>query len=129
MNLGRCVFGRATGGPRKIMNFFDRRTGVQSRAKAPLELPVVHRLAEVASRSILQGLVPDDLVGICGNEDRRDRVPQFDQASVELNASHSRHVDVGDQAGGFRQEGRCQEIGCRRELFDGVAQQRYELSH
>jgi hypothetical protein len=48
---------------------------------------------------------------------------------VELNSSHSRHLDVGDQAGGFRKERRCQEIGCRGERFDSVAQQCYEFSH
>ena len=42
---------------------------------------VVHRLAEVTNHSVLQGLISDHLIGICGDENRRDRVPQFGQAS------------------------------------------------
>ena len=74
---------------------------------------VIHRLGEVTNDSILQGAVPDDLIRVCGNENRRNRVPRIDEMFVELNPSHSRHLDVGDQAGGFREERRCQEIGCR----------------
>ena len=83
---------------------------------------VIHRLAEVTNHPILQGAVPDDLIRVGGNENRRDRVARIDEVPVELDSSHSRHVDVGDQARGFSEERRCQEIGCRRERFDGVAQ-------
>jgi hypothetical protein len=49
--------------------------------------------------------------------------------SVELNAGHSRHLDVADQACGFRKERRRQEIGCRRERFDRVAERAQQFSH
>src|SRR5271168_5502090 len=54
---------------------------------------------------------------------------RIDEMSVELNSSHSRHLNVGDQAGGCSEERRCEEIGCRRERFDSVAHRRHELSH
>ena len=56
---------------------------------------VVHWLAEVTNDPILQGAVPDDLIRVCGDEDRRDRVPRIDQMSVELEPSHSGHLNVG----------------------------------
>ena len=99
-----------------------RLPGFESRTKAPFEMVVIHRLGEVTDDPILQGAVPDDLIRVCGNEDRRNRVARIDEMFVELNTSHSRHLNVGDQARGCREERRCQEIGCRRERFDSVAQ-------
>ena len=90
---------------------------------------IVHRLTEVTHDSVLQGAIPDDVIRICRNEDRRNGISRIKKFSMELNSSHSGHLDVGDQAGGFGEERRFQEIGCRRERFDGVAQRRYEVSH
>ena len=89
----------------------NRRTGLQSRTQAPFEIVVVYRLAEVANDSVLQGLIPDDFIGVCSHEDRRNRVPRVDQMPVQLDSGHSGHVNVGDQAAGFREETRCEEIG------------------
>jgi len=63
---------------------------------------VVHRLTEVASNPVPQGLIPDGLIGVGGNEDCRDRVPRIDQMPVQLDTSYSGHVNVGDQAGSIR---------------------------
>ena len=63
-------------------------------------------LPEVTNHPIVQGAVPNNLIRVCRNEDRRDRVARIDEVSVEFDASHSRHLDVGDQAGGFSQERR-----------------------
>jgi hypothetical protein len=89
---------------------------------------VIHRLAEVTNDPTLQGAPPGDLIRVCGNEDRRNRVARIHEMSVELNSSHARHLNVGDQARGCSEERRCQEIGGRRERFHGVAQRRHELS-
>ena len=67
---------------------------------------VIHRLAEVADDPILQGPALVGLIGICGHKDRRDLEARLDEISVELNASHSGHLDVGEKAVGFRQETR-----------------------
>jgi hypothetical protein len=48
---------------------------------------------------------------------------------VELDPSHSRHLNVRDQARGCSEERRCEEIGRRWERFSGVAQRRQELHH
>ena len=67
-----------------------RPSGFESRTKAAFEMVVIHRFAEVANDPILQGTLSDDLIRVCGNEDRRDRMPRIDQASVELDPGHSR---------------------------------------
>jgi hypothetical protein len=77
---------------------------LQSRTQAPFEIVVVHWLAEVANDSVLQGLIPDDFIGVRSHEDRRNRVPCVDQMPVQLDSGHSGHVNVGDQAVGFRHE-------------------------
>jgi hypothetical protein len=88
---------------------------------------VIYRLAAVTRASILQSAPPDDLVRVCGNEDCRNRVAHSDEMSVELNPSHSRHLNVGDQARCCCEERGCQEVGCRRERLDKVAQRAYEF--
>jgi len=106
-----------------------RLPGFESRAKAAFEMLVIHRLGEVTNGAVLQGALPDDLIGVCGNEDRRNRVARIHEMPLKLNASHSGHLNVSDQAGGFRKKRRRQEIGCRGERFDGVAQRPYEFLH
>ena len=108
---------------------FRRTAGLESTAKTTLEMVVINWFAEVANDPIFQSATPDTLVRICGNEDRWDRVPCVDQMSVELDASHSRHLDVGDQAAGLREHMGCQEIGSRGEGFDYVTQRGYEFPH
>jgi hypothetical protein len=90
---------------------------------------VIHWLTQITNDPIAQRPAPDNLIRVCSHEDRRDYAPRVNEMSVELDSSHSRHMDVGDQAGGFSEKGRCQEIGCRRECFDGVAERAHELSH
>ena len=55
--------------------------------------------------------------------------PHIDQASVELNAGHRGHMNVGDQACGFGKTRGSEEIGCRREILDGIAQRPHEPRH
>src|SRR5262249_53973134 len=68
-------------------------------------------------------------IGVRGNEDRRNRVARIYKMPVKLNAGHSWHLNVSHQASGFRKERRRQEIGCRGERFDRVAQRSYEFLH
>ena len=106
-----------------------RLPGLESRTKAPFEMVIIHRLAEVTNDSILQSTPPDDLVRVCGNEDRRNRVSCSDEMSVELKTGHSRHLNVGDQARGCCEERGCQEVGCRRKRLGSVSQRAYEFPH
>ena len=73
-----------------------RLPGFEGRTKAPFEMVVIHWLTEVTNDPIPQGTPPDDLIRVCGNEDRRNRVARINQMSVELDSSHSRHLNVGD---------------------------------
>jgi len=90
---------------------------------------VINRFVEVTNDPVLQSATADNLVRVCGNENRRDRVPLIDQVSVELDPGHSRHLNVSDQARGCSEERRCQEIGCRGERLGRVAQRCHELPH
>jgi len=103
--------------------------GFESRTKAAFEMVVIHRLAEVTNDPILQGTPPHDLIRVGGNEDRGNRVARIDEMFVELNTSHSRHLNVGDQARCCCKERGCQEVGCRRERLGSVTQRAYEFSH
>jgi hypothetical protein len=106
-----------------------RFAGFESRTKAAFEMFVVHGLGHVTDHPILEGALPRNLVRISGDENRRDPTARSEQVSMEFDARHSRHVNVADQARGFSEERRCQEIGCRGERFDGVPQRRHELFH
>jgi hypothetical protein len=59
---------------------------------------VVHWLAEIANNADPWRPIPNNLVGVRGNEDRRDRVSCIDQMPVQLDSSDSRHANV---ASGF----------------------------
>src|SRR5262249_57720971 len=94
-----------------------RLPGFESRTEAAFEIVVIDRLAKVANDPIIESTPPDDLVRVCGNDDRGHRVSCIDEMSVELNSGHSRHLNVGDQTRGCSEESRCQEIGSPREPF------------
>src|SRR5258708_4622199 len=74
---------------------------LESRMEAPYETLLVNRLAEITNNSIAQGAGPLAVVGVPSNEDRGNGVPNIDKVSVELDAGHPGHMDVGDQARGF----------------------------
>jgi hypothetical protein len=106
-----------------------RLAGPQRRAETLQQTRLVNGLLKVADDSILgrAGLV--DVVDVGGDEDRRNRVSAIDEAPVEVHSGHSRHLDVGNQAGGFNQAMGCKKIGGRSESLDGVAQRPHEPSH
>src|SRR5262245_66644947 len=104
-----------------------RLLGFESPTEAAFEMLIIDRLAEVTNDPILESTPPNDLVRVCGNDDRGNRVSRIDEMSVEFNSGHSRHLNVGDQTRGCSEETRCQEIGGRRERVDGVAGRRYDL--
>jgi len=76
----------------------------ESRTQAAFEMLVIHRLGEVTNDAVLQRALADRFIRVCGNEDRRNCVARIDEISVELNAGHARHLDIGDQASRFRKE-------------------------
>ena len=97
-----------------------RPAALESRTQAAFEMFIIYRLGEITNDPVLQGTPADDLIGVCGNEDRGNRVARIDKMSVELDPSHSRHMNIGDQARGRVEERRCQEIGCRGERFHSI---------
>ena len=103
--------------------------GAEGEPDTLLKVVIIHRLRKIAKNAIAQCAGPHRVVRKCGYEDRRDRVPGVDKVPVQLRSGHAGHVDVSDQAGGLRNEGRCQEIGGGGKDLDRMAQRRHELSH
>ena len=101
----------------------------RQRTKAVDQNGLLQRLARIAPDSQAQHPFPDAIVRIGGDQDRRDRVPRFDQTLVKLDARHCRHVNIGDQAGGSGELGGCEEFGRGREHRDGVAVRLEQSSH
>jgi hypothetical protein len=81
----------------------------------------INWLAKVADDPFVQGADPVNIIGVGSHEDCRNRAPCIDEVFMELEPGHRRHMDVSDQAGGFGETRRCEEIGCRREGRDVVA--------
>jgi signal transduction histidine kinase len=103
-----------------------RPAGPKRCTKALQQTRIVNGLSKAADDPIVEHAVPVD---IGGEEDRRNRVSGIDEMSVEVDSGHSRHLDVGDQAGGLNHPMGCEEIGGRPESLDGVAQRPHEPSH
>src|SRR3954471_5593224 len=97
--------------------------------KAPYETLLVNRLAEITNDSIVQSACPLTVVGLPSNEDRRDGVSHIDEVSIELDAGHRGNMNVGDQACGFGKTRGSEEIGCRPEILDGIAQRSHKPPH
>jgi hypothetical protein len=90
---------------------------------------LINWLTKVTNDAIIQGASPINVIGIGSNEDCRNGVPHLYEMLVEFDSGHRRHMDVSDQAGGFGETRRCEEISCRREILDGVVQRPHEPSH
>jgi len=90
---------------------------------------LIHRLTQVTQDSIVQCASPVGIIGKGRHEDCRYRVARVDKAPVEFEPSHSRHMDVGDQAGCFGQPRGGEKIRCRRENVDRIAQRSHEPAH
>src|SRR6516162_1224169 len=80
----RCISVHPAGGPRGLMNSLRPAYRAESRTHAALEMVVVHWLAEIANNADPWRPIPNNLVGVRGNEDRRDRVSCIDQMPVQL---------------------------------------------
>ena len=117
------------GAEKELMNSLRRLTRLESRTKTPYQMLLINRLTKVTNDPIVQGAGPVNVIGVGSNEDRRNRVSCIDEVSVELESGHRRHMDVSDQAGRFDETRGCEEIGCRREGLDVVAQRSHEPSH
>src|SRR5580704_3672983 len=58
------------------------------------------RLGQIASDAALQRARPCSLVWIGSDQDGGNGLPGCNQPVMEVRPGHSRHLDVGDQAGG-----------------------------
>jgi hypothetical protein len=83
---------------------------------------LIHGFAKVTNDPILQSAGPDLVIGEGRHEDRRNRMPHIDEASVQLESRHHGHMKVSDQAGGSTKARGSEEIRSRRESLDNVAQ-------
>jgi hypothetical protein len=90
---------------------------------------LIHRLTQVTQDPIVQGASPVGIIGKGRHEDCRYRVTHVDEASIELEPGHGRHMDVGDQAGCFGKPRGGEKIRCRRENVDRITQRSHEPTH
>jgi len=123
-----AVFQFTLRGPAKDSGILlGRLAGPQRRAKALQQTRLVNGLSKAADDPLVE--LAGAVVDVGREEDRRNRVSGVDEVSVEVDSGHSRHLDVGDQAGGLNHPMGCEEIGGRPESLDGVAQRPHEPSH
>jgi PAS domain S-box-containing protein len=106
-----------------------RLAGPECGAEALQQTRLVNGLSKVADDPIVERTGPVGVVGVGGDEDRRNRVSGIDEVSVEVDSCHCRHLDVGDQARGFIPPMGREEIGGRSERLDSVAKRPHEPSH
>ena len=90
---------------------------------------LINWLTKVTNDPIVQGAGAVNVVGVGSNENCRNRVTPLDEVFIEFEPGHRRHMDVSDQAGGFAETRRCEEIGCGREGRDVVAKRSHEPPH
>jgi hypothetical protein len=90
---------------------------------------LINGLAKVTNDPIVQGADPGVVIVIGSHKDRRNRESGIDKVSVEFGSGHPRHLDVGNQAGGFDETRGRKEIGCQREYLNGVVQRPHEPFH
>ena len=102
---------------------------LHGRTDASLKVVVIHGFAEIAVDAIPQGAIPHEVIRVCSDQDSRDPISCILEVSVEFRPGHSGHIDVGDQARRPVDERRRQVARCRREIDDGIAQQRYQPLH
>ena len=102
---------------------------MESGTETPPEVLLVNGFAKVTKNPILERTRPDAIIGIRGHQDRRNRMPHFDEASVKLESVHRGHMDVGDQASGFDKARGREEIGSRRESLDAMTERPHEPFH
>jgi len=74
---------------------------MEGHAQAPFQLLPVNWFTEVADDPFLESARARGGIGIGRYQDSRYRVPHLDEAPVELNSRHRRHIDICDQASGF----------------------------
>jgi hypothetical protein len=90
---------------------------------------LIDRFTKVTDDPTVKGAGAVSVVGVGSHENRRNRVTRLDEVFMKLDSSHRRHMDVSDQAGGFAETRRCEEIGCRRESRDVIAKRSHESPH
>jgi hypothetical protein len=95
---------------------------MERRTKTAHEMIFVHGFAKVTNDPIRQCARPDVDIWVGRHEDRRNRMPHFDEVSMELESGHPGHMNVGDQAAGFDKTRGSEEIGSRRESLNSVAE-------
>ena len=74
---------------------------MECRPKTTHEMILIHGFAKVTNDPILQSARPDVAIGVGRHEDRRNRMPYFDEVSMEFESGHRGHMKVSDQAGSW----------------------------
>ena len=108
---------------------FERVSRPESFADISREILFIHRLAQVTQGPIVQGASPVKIARKRSHENRWNPLARIDKTPVEFEPRHGRHMDIGDQACGFREARGGEKFGCRRESVDRMAQRSHEPAH
>jgi hypothetical protein len=90
------------------------------------QCPRVERLTQDAGCSGFQCLRPDSLFGESRDENHRQLAPLCLQKILQLDAAHTRHLNVRDHAGGMIQLWGSQKFACRRKCSGNVSKRAHE---
>src|SRR5215510_11271097 len=91
---------------------------LQSRGDASKQFIGITWLGEVADDAISHRTNPNTLIRVCSDQNRWNDVARFDQTAVQFDSSHSRHMDIHDQARRIANIRACEEIQRGRERLD-----------
>jgi len=80
------------------------------------------RLMKITDHPVLQGTGSGVIIGVGRNQNRRNRTPPTDQAPMELDSGHTRHLDVGDQARGLVKARESEKVSRRSKSLNLISQ-------
>jgi hypothetical protein len=83
-------------------------------------------LVQKADGAGLQRSRADSIVGIGGNEDRRNAQSQVGQTMLQFDPARIRQLNIGNQARCFRHKRRLQKCFCRRESASQESERRHQ---
>jgi hypothetical protein len=102
----------------KLSMMFTSLGALQRYRDASKQFIRITRLGEVPDDAIGHRANPNTLVRVCGDQNRWNEVARVDQAAVQFDSGHSRHMDVRDQARRIANISAFEEIQRGRERLD-----------
>src|SRR5215469_13651474 len=97
-------------------------SNTERRLDASKKVLLVERLDQVTNNPVSQRALSHAVVRVSRDQNGRDGRPRSHQVPMQLEASHSGHLNIRNQAGRAGHLARTQELLCRPEGLGGIAQ-------